>query len=132
MLWYAYTNLCKARCVDHVCVATNDMRIAGAVIAFGGEAVMTDARWENSAELSVGVCQELMRKRGVHFDVVVNLDCNEPFIQPHHIETVADIVVNSDVEVAIMGKDEALKSVSAILLQKHRRADRSSHYKRHT
>ena len=36
------------------------------------------------------------------FDVVVKVECDEAFIRAHHIETVADLVINTDAVVATL------------------------------
>ena len=41
MIQHVYERACQSRWADHVVVATDDTRIAAAVEAFGGQAVMT-------------------------------------------------------------------------------------------
>ena len=60
---------------------------------------MTNPKWENGTERCLEVFQKLKRK-GMDFDVIVNIQGDEPFIEAHHIETVADVVASSD---AVMG-----------------------------
>ena len=118
---HVYRNACKAKCLDACVVATDDDRIAKAVRDNGGEVIMTDAACETGLERCLEVVRKLRRRRADgkkgttwttacgEFDVVVCIDADEPFVQPHHIETVADLVVNSDAVVGTLvrrGLDE--------------------------
>lgn len=118
LVMHVYRNACKAKCLDACVVATDDDRIAKAVRDNGGEVIMTDAACETSLERCLEVVRKLRRRRAVgadgkkatttwtaaagEFDVVVCIDADEPFVQPHHIETVADLVVNSDAAVGTL------------------------------
>ena len=115
LVMHVYRNACKAKCLDACVVATDDDRIAKAVRDNGGEVIMTDAACETSPERCLEVVRELRRRRADgkkgttwtaaaagEFDVVVCIDADEPFVQPHHIETVADLVVNSDADVGTL------------------------------
>lgn len=117
LVMHVYRNACKAKCLDACVVATDDDRIAKAVRDNGGEVIMTDAACETSPERCLEVVRKLRRRRAVgadgkktttwtaaagEFDVVVCIDADEPFVQPHHIETVADLVVNSDAAVGTL------------------------------
>ena len=120
LVMHVYRNACQAKCLDACVVATDDDRIAKTVRDNGGEVIMTDAACETSLERCLEVVRRLRRrgsggKKGTctaaagEFDVVVCIDADEPFVQPHHIETVADLVVNSDAVVGTLvrrGLDE--------------------------
>ena len=65
-------------------VATDDERILRAVESFGGKAVMTAATHQSGTDRiaeAVGII-------GGHYDVVVNVQGDEPFIRRSQIETV--------------------------------------------
>ena len=66
---------------DHTVVATDDDRIRQAVEAFGGRVVMTSDRHRSGTDR----CQEAAQKVGGDFDVVVNVQGDEPFIQPSQL-----------------------------------------------
>ena len=113
LVMHVYRNACKAKCLDACVVATDDDRIAKAVRDNGGEVMMTDAACETSLERCLEVVRRLRRrgsggKKGTwtaasgEFDVVVCIDADEPFVQPHHIETVADLIINSDAVVGTL------------------------------
>ena len=73
--------------LDRVVVATDDVRILDHVKSFGGEVLMTDVRHSNGTSR----CEEVLTKletEGNTFDVVVNIQGDEPFIQPEQISQV--------------------------------------------
>ena len=89
------------------------------LLALGGAVVKTASTCDNGAELCLEAYTTLKKRvRHQHqqkggdgtraegglfddFDVIVQISCDEPFIQPHHIEMVANIVAGSDD--AVMG-----------------------------
>jgi len=71
--------------VDRVLVATDDARIQAAVRAFGGEVVLTDPALPSGTD-RVGAALESL---GETFDVVLNIQGDEPAIHP---ETIAAVV----------------------------------------
>lgn len=70
-------------CLDDVWVATDDERIRKAVEDFGGKAVMTSDQHQSGTDR----CLEASRKIGGDYDVVVNIQGDEPFIQARQIES---------------------------------------------
>ncbi|MDP2315951.1 MAG: 3-deoxy-manno-octulosonate cytidylyltransferase [Pseudomonadota bacterium] len=71
--------------IDRVLVATDDVRIADAVRAHGGEAVMTGVCVSGTDRVA-----ECARNRGAR--VVVNVQGDEPFVDPTDITRVAAAV----------------------------------------
>lgn len=69
-------------CLDEVWVATDDVRIHQAVVDFGGKVVMTSDQHRSGTDR----CLEAARKIGGTYDVVVNIQGDEPFIHPSQIE----------------------------------------------
>jgi len=67
---------------DKVAVATDDTRIKEAVEAFGSRAVMTSAEHRSGTDR---VC-EAYDNLGVNADVVINIQGDEPFIDPSQIQ----------------------------------------------
>ena len=70
--------------LDDACVATDDERIEAAVKAFGGKVVMTSTSHKSGTDR----VQEAFEKVGQGYDVVVNIQGDEPFIQPSQLEAV--------------------------------------------
>lgn len=86
--------------LDAVYVATDDERIQKAVAAFGGKAVMTSIHHKSGTDR----CYEAYSKIGGDYDVVVNIQGDEPFIQPTQIETIKHCFDNPTTEIATLIK----------------------------
>ena len=72
-----------SKVLDAVYVATDDERIYNKVEEFGGKAVMTSTEHHSGTDR----IEEALLKVGGNFDVVVNIQGDEPFIQKSQIET---------------------------------------------
>ena len=70
--------------LDDAVVATDDERIYDAVLAFGGRVEMTSPDHRSGTDR----CREAYDRLGVPYDVVVNVQGDEPFIQPSQLEAV--------------------------------------------
>ena len=82
MVEHVYRRVEAAASVETVVVATDDERIASAVIAFGGEARMTRANHDSGTDRVAEVAGTLA------CDVVVNVQADEPLIEPQMIDAV--------------------------------------------
>ena len=67
-----------AKAFEDLCVATDDHRIADAVAAFGGKAVMTATTHNSGTERCLEALHKFEAESGKKFDVVINLR-NSPF-----------------------------------------------------
>ena len=83
-----------------VYVATDDHRIFDAVLAFGGRAIMTSDQHKSGTDR----CYEAYSKLSGNFDVVINVQGDEPFIQPEQIETLKDCFKSTETEIATLAK----------------------------
>ena len=83
-----YEQACKA--LDTVVVATDDDRIYDAVEAFGGKVVMTRADHkcgtDRCLEAYMAITTPSWREQNDSDTVVINIQGDEPFIQPEQIE----------------------------------------------
>ena len=86
--------------LDAVCVATDDARIEEAVKAFGGQVVMTSDKHRSGTDR----CYEAYTLVGQGYDVVVNIQGDEPFIHPKQIETLKACFREPDVQIATLVK----------------------------
>lgn len=69
--------------LDDAVVATDDRRIYDAVEAFGGKVVMTSTEHRSGTDR----CWEAYLKQNLKYDVVVNVQGDEPFIRASQLET---------------------------------------------
>jgi 3-deoxy-manno-octulosonate cytidylyltransferase (CMP-KDO synthetase) len=98
---------CQARGVDVVAVATDDERIARAAEAAGGRAVMT-----GPAPTGTDRVAEAARKLAPRPTLVVNLQGDEPLIEPAAIETLVATMEASGAEMGTLARpldDEELE-----------------------
>ncbi|MDR1524775.1 MAG: 3-deoxy-manno-octulosonate cytidylyltransferase [Tannerella sp.] len=86
--------------VDRLYVATDDGRIAEAVKKFGGNAVLTSGKHNSGTDR----CYEAYCKAGDGFDVVINIQGDEPFIQPEQIELIKSCFSEPDTQIATLVK----------------------------
>ena len=97
-----------AKVLDEVYVATDDERIYNKVTEFGGKAVMTSTKHHSGTDR----IEEALEKVGGDFDVVVNIQGDEPFIAQSQIETLCHCFEDEDTQIATLGKPfECIKAV---------------------
>ncbi|KAH8494369.1 hypothetical protein H0E87_020944 [Populus deltoides] len=71
-----------ATTLDHIVVATDDEKIAECCRGFGADVVMTSESCRNGTER----CNEALQKLDKKYDVVVNIQGDEPLIEPEIID----------------------------------------------
>ena len=86
--------------LDAVVVATDDIRIADEVLKFGGKYVMTDPRHQSGTDR----CCEAVQMLEEQYDAVVNIQGDEPFIDPRHINLLVDLISRDDTQLASLVK----------------------------
>lgn len=70
---------------EHCCVATDDERIMHAVEEFGGKAVMTSTSHRSGTDRCAEALGIYEKMSGLKFDVVVNVQGDEPFISEEQL-----------------------------------------------
>lgn len=86
--------------VGEAYVATDDDRIFKAVEAFGGKAVMT----RNDHKSGTDRIEEAATKLDTDADVIINVQGDEPFIQPSQLATVKALFDDEQTQIATLGK----------------------------
>lgn len=84
--------------VDQVVVATDDERILQAVKAFGGDAVMTSTAHRSGTDR----CLEAFENRGTEADIIINVQGDEPFIDPAQIRQLMKCFDDPSVQIATL------------------------------
>jgi 3-deoxy-manno-octulosonate cytidylyltransferase (CMP-KDO synthetase) len=103
MICRVYKQACKAGSLDEVYVATDDQRIFDHVREFGGNVLMTSVLHTNGTSR----CEEsieILERQGKSFDVAINIQGDEPFIDPQQIDEVASCFLNPEVQIATLIK----------------------------
>lgn len=113
--------------LDDAYVATDDERIEAAVKSFGGKVVMTSVHHKSGTDR----CYEAYTKIVGDFDVVVNIQGDEPFIQPSQLEALTACFEDTTTQIATLVKPftadngfEALENVNSpkVVLNKNMNA----------
>lgn len=84
MIQHVYENVTRSSILDDVIVATDDSKIKKVVEGFGGKAVLT------SPDYTTGTDRVAEVARNLDVQVVVNIQGDEPFINPEMINEVAE------------------------------------------
>lgn len=94
-----YRQVCAV--MDDVAVATDDERIEAAVKSFGGNVVMTSTEHRSGTDR----CYEALTKLGKdNYDVVLNIQGDEPFIQRSQLESVMACFEDTATDIATLVK----------------------------
>lgn len=95
---------------ETVYIATDDKRIAQKVDAFGGNYIMTSRRHKSGTDRCAEAIEKIRNIENKEFDVIVNVQGDEPFVQPEQfaqikkpfrfkrtqIATLAKPIINQD------------------------------------
>ncbi len=94
--------------LDEVYVATDDERIFQAVETFGGRAVMTRADHKSGTDRIEEAVEKIEASgkwgKGKEDQVIINIQGDEPFIQPSQIETLMHLFDNPETQIGTLGK----------------------------
>lgn len=95
-----------SKALDTVVVATDDERIYDAVESFGGKVVMTSPNHrcgtERCLEAYDAITTPSWRAQNDRETVIINIQGDEPFIQPEQIETLMRCFDNPETEIATL------------------------------
>ncbi|MDY3032834.1 MAG: 3-deoxy-manno-octulosonate cytidylyltransferase [Odoribacter sp.] len=89
---------------ENVYVATDDGRIYDCVIGFGGKAVMTSTEHRSGTDRCYEAYRHVVEQTGKKYDVVVNIQGDEPFIQPEQVKALVACFEDDKVEIATLAK----------------------------
>ena len=98
MIQRVYDQVSKV--LDDVYVATDDQRIFDKVRSFGGKVIMTSDAHRSGTDR----CYEAFTKLDDWFDVVINVQGDEPFIQPEQIEALKNCFADDETQIATLVK----------------------------
>ena len=87
---------------EHLLVATDDKRIYAAVGRFGGKVLMTSPRHTSGTERCAEAAGMYEQQMSLHFDHVVNIQGDEPLIQPEQLQTLIDCIQTPGTSIATL------------------------------
>ena len=118
----------KAKSLDEVFVATDDERIVAAVEQYGGVAVMTPSELPSGTDRIACAARSRFGGDFGDDDILVNIQGDEPLIDPKLVDELVAKLTNSDVEMATAvtpirtAEDLAAKTVVKVVLDHDDRA----------
>ena len=88
----------KAALLTDLIVATDDQRIADEVLRFGGKVMMTDSNHPTGTDR----CAEVLRNLPESYDVVINIQGDEPLVDARQLDQLLQAFSNPDVQIATL------------------------------
>lgn len=115
MIERVYKQCIQSKVLSKVVVATDDERIANAVVGFGGNVVMTDMNHPSGTDRCFEAASALDIKDKANA-VIINIQGDEPFINPAQIDLLSTCFTSGATDIATLvkriTKDEDLDSVT--------------------
>jgi 3-deoxy-manno-octulosonate cytidylyltransferase (CMP-KDO synthetase) len=102
MIMRVYEQAYKSAALNKVIVATDDERIYNHVRNCGGEVMMTSEKHVSGTSRIGEVVDKLTASENEHFDVIVNIQGDEPFIDPSQIDLVVSLFLRQDVQIGTL------------------------------
>ena len=90
MIRYVYEAAKQARVLDHLVIATDDERVRDVVVGFGAECLMTSDKHKSGTDRLAEVAETYR-----DYDVLVNIQGDEPGIEPELIDGVARLKIEN-------------------------------------
>lgn len=107
MIQRVYEQAKKSRLLAEVVVATDNDKIFEHVNSFGGNVVMTSSAHESGTDRCAEVLEKFMNEtaQDYNFDVVLNIQGDEPFINPEQINQLCACFEDPKTDIATLVKE---------------------------
>ena len=89
LLQHTCERACQAKLLEKVIIATDDERVAAAAKSFGADWAMTSPEHQSGTDRIAEAVAD------IDVDIVVNLQADEPEIDPANIDHLAELLVNN-------------------------------------
>ena len=100
LIQHTYEQACLAKLPDKVIIAADDRKIVDAAESFGAECILT------SPDHKSGTDRIAEAIRNLDVDIVINLQADEPEIDPRNIDQLAQLLIeNADYQMATLAAD---------------------------
>jgi len=100
MIKRVYEQCKKCELLSDIIVATDDERIYNHIKSFSGKVVMTNKNHLTGTER----CNEAAQSMNVDADIIINIQGDEPFINPNQINELVDLFENENTEIGTLAK----------------------------
>ncbi|HUW18023.1 MAG TPA: 3-deoxy-manno-octulosonate cytidylyltransferase [Sedimentisphaerales bacterium] len=87
LIQHTYERACRARLPEKILIATDDKKVAEACKSFGAECVLTSSEHQSGTDRIAEAVAD------IEVDIVVNLQADEPEIEPGNIDYVAELLI---------------------------------------
>jgi 3-deoxy-manno-octulosonate cytidylyltransferase (CMP-KDO synthetase) len=89
LIQHVYEQACQAKLIDRVIIAADDRRVVEAAKSFGAECVLTSVKHQSGTDRIAEAV------KNVDADIVVNLQADEPEIDPANIDYLARLLLET-------------------------------------
>lgn len=90
--------------LSDVLVATDNSLISQEVKQFGGNVVLTSENHKTGTDRCAEAIEKYEKQSGKNFDIVINIQGDEPFIQKEHLTKIISCFDDSETEIATLIK----------------------------
>tara|TARA_B110000483_G_scaffold239405_1_gene317824 strand:- start:746 stop:1474 length:729 start_codon:yes stop_codon:yes gene_type:complete len=101
MIQHVFEKAVHSGLFEKVVVATDDDRIKNTVLAFGGEVEMTNPDHQSGTDR----CGEVVNSLPDTYDVVINIQGDEPFIHKSQLEDLVQLFKTTPAEIGTLKKE---------------------------
>jgi 3-deoxy-manno-octulosonate cytidylyltransferase (CMP-KDO synthetase) len=114
MIVHTYKRSTFAKKLDELFVVTDNTRIREVIESHGGEVIMTGKHHKTGSDRLAEACRE------INCDIVVNIQGDEPLVDPDHIDTiVTPLIEDSSLQISIgvtrFSKKNSPSDIKAVL-----------------
>ncbi len=106
MIQHVYERV--ASVVEHVYVATDNQAIMDAAESFGARAIMTSEDHDSGTDRCCEALDQIEQQTGITFDVVINIQGDEPFVSVEQIITLQKCFEQQTTQIATLVKPFAV------------------------
>jgi 3-deoxy-manno-octulosonate cytidylyltransferase (CMP-KDO synthetase) len=104
MIQRVYEQALKCKELSSVIIATDSEVIEKHIKAFQGNVVITSIHHKSGTERCLEVLEKFRGDQNDFFDIIINIQGDEPFFDPHQISELTDCFRNEDVQIATLVK----------------------------
>lgn len=111
MIQRVYEQATKAASLQKVVIATDDQRIVDHATSFGAEVIMTSEMHETGTDR----CAEAYSSQKGEFDIVLNIQGDEPFIEPEQIDLLINFFAENFKEFDVATLNKKIEDIDVLL-----------------
>ena len=93
-----YEAALNSKLFDFVFIATDSTKIKASASKFNASCIMTESQYQNGTERCAAAIEKINRKINDD-DIIINIQCDEPFIQKSHLQKMIN-VFQKDIQIS--------------------------------